>query len=483
MLTQETLKKIARFKRHYRPGRNQLCLCGSEEKYKRCCAPLIDKKHSGEDLLRQAGEYFKRQNYPEAEKYFRAHLTQYLIWYKEHTEPLFQHDPKAAEWIVSVDIEAIIGIALSLSKTLHKLGKDKKIIVIFRQLAVFKINPIYCFYIDCQKAFWTMPKSNKYVAHGLLDRHGISVIESVPMTDTGIMSLSMFLDQEYCYLPAHVALMILEKILGQAISPFQRADLLTKKIRVALLQDDVALAKSAATNLLDVIKTLFPENSKPADRATLQSIAEAYHISAVALEENKYYHRAITVCKEALKEQSLDPEYDASLHYLISKAYAGLGDHTKSIDLLHCAIKKHQQQVYWLDLAQELLVIKKIDESYEALMHIEYPALPEPLKIDYVTYEAHIAAIKNDRALASTSQAELEAIKVSGPYFQLLINSTKAILSDFSARNQEVSIFSKARIFISKYIILQPNFCGIGINLNEIIKPKEESLHQKKELT
>ena len=197
---------------------------------------------------------------------------------------------------------------------------------------------------------------------------------------------------------------------------------------------------------------------------------------------HKYYHRAITVCKEALKEQSLDPEYDASLHYLISKAYAGLGDHTKSIDLLHCAIKKHQQQVYWLDLAQELLVIKKIDESYEALMHIEYPALPEPLKIDYVTYKAHIAAIKNDRALARTSQAELEAIKVSSPYFQLLINSTKAILSDFSARNQEVSIFNKARIFISKYIMLQPNFCGIGINLNEIIKPKEESLHQKKEL-
>ncbi len=459
-----------------------MCLCGSEEKYKRCCAPLIDKKHSGEDLLRQAEECFKRRNYSEAEKYFRAHLTQYLIWYKEHTEPLLQHEPKAAEWILPVDIEAIIGIALSLSKTLHKLGKDKKIIVVFRQLAAFKISPIYCFYVDCQKAFWTMPKSNKSIKHGLLDIHGISVIESVPMTATGIMSLSMFLDQEYCNLPAHIALMILEKILGQDISPFQRVDLLTKKIRVALLQDDAALAKSAATSLLDVIKTLYPENINPADRATIQSIAEAYHISAVALEENKYHHRAITVCAEALKEQSLDPDYEASLHYLISHAYAGLGDHVKSIDSLHCAIKKHQQPVYWLDLAQELLVIKKTDESYEALLHIKYNALPEPLKIDYLTYKVHIAVIRNDRTLAKESQAELEAIKASGPYLQLLINSTRALLSNFSTQNQNLSILGKARTFISKYVVLQPNFCGIGINLNEIIKPKEQALHRKKEL-
>jgi len=476
LITQDLLKKVARYKKHYRPGRNQPCLCGSSKKYKHCCAILIDAKHSSGDYLKLASTSYGQNDFPKAEKFYRAHLTQYLIWYKEHTEPLLARDQKAADELLTTDIEAITEIAISLAKALHQQQKQKDISALFKALSAIKINSAFAFYIDCQKSFWATTKSTR-AQDSFLKKHGISVIESIPLTSTGILSLSIFLDEDYYKAPAHLVLMVLEKILTHTSSAPQRLELLTKKTRIALLQNDTGLAQSAAKAILGTLDSDFK------DKTILGAIttADAYYIAGIALEEASCHKKAISICTEALKTK--EPEdISSSLHYLISKAYAGMEDHKKSIEALHQAINIKPSLEYWLDLAQEHLILGDTDEAYKFLSNIKQASLPEPLKVDFITYKAHIAVKRKDLPLAREAERELEDLKVAGPYFQLLIGATKRLLSDFSSQKEDLSIFVRARSFIAKYLILQPNFFGIGINLNEVLKPDEPSIHRKKEL-
>lgn len=106
----------------YKIGRNSPCPCRSGRKFKNCCASSFDKNQ-----LIKALSLYKNGDFLNAEKYFRHHLTQYIIWHHEHTIPFILHDPLNASELFNLDIDAVIEIITFIANCLYHQNKNEEI--------------------------------------------------------------------------------------------------------------------------------------------------------------------------------------------------------------------------------------------------------------------------------------------------------------------------------------------------------------------
>ena len=73
-------------------------------------------------------QYLYSQNkYKEAEEAYRAWLTQYIIWHKEHTIPFVKDRPEEADQMLLMDIEAIISILYFIINCMYHQNKQEEI--------------------------------------------------------------------------------------------------------------------------------------------------------------------------------------------------------------------------------------------------------------------------------------------------------------------------------------------------------------------
>ncbi len=83
---------------------------------------------------------------------------------------------------------------------------------------------------------------------------------------------------------------------------------------------------------------------------------------------------------------------------------------------------------------------------------------------------------ENDRELAEQVQHQLAGMHVTAPIFKEMISENRIALMEMLASGKDsTTILKSFRKAISKYLLLQPNFFGLGVNINELIKPKEHT--------
>lgn len=115
-------KNMGKHRKKYELGRNDLCLCKSGKKFKNCCEKPLSEK-----LFKNANMLFNKKDFHNAEIAFRAWLTQYIIWYNEHTLPFTKVDPEEAKEITDIDIKALVSICFSITKCYKELNEFDKI--------------------------------------------------------------------------------------------------------------------------------------------------------------------------------------------------------------------------------------------------------------------------------------------------------------------------------------------------------------------
>ena len=77
-----------------------------------------------------ADHLYNQKNYGEADGAYRAWLTQYVIWYNEHTIPLVKDRPVEADALLIIDIEAVVSLLYFIMRCLYLQGKTKEIDVL-----------------------------------------------------------------------------------------------------------------------------------------------------------------------------------------------------------------------------------------------------------------------------------------------------------------------------------------------------------------
>ena len=110
------------------------------------------------------------------------------------------------------------------------------------------------------------------------------------------------------------------------------------------------------------------------------------------------------------------------------------------------------------------------------LSQINEEEINDNFKLDYLQILAEIAIIEANHDNAREISSQLSKLKLSIPVFSELRNSIRtSLLEMLSAKNSSKGILHRFRESVSRYLILQPNFFGVGINLNEIIKPRNKN--------
>lgn len=103
-------------------SRNSLCPCRSGKKFKHCCANTLST-----DIKYKYHEFFKAKQYARALRAYRAFLTQYIVWYNEHTVPFVKDRPLEADSLLCIDIDAVIETVHGITSCFHNLGKTDEI--------------------------------------------------------------------------------------------------------------------------------------------------------------------------------------------------------------------------------------------------------------------------------------------------------------------------------------------------------------------
>ncbi|MFQ1847691.1 SEC-C metal-binding domain-containing protein [Aeromonas veronii] len=89
----------------YQPPLNSQCLCGSGLKFKRCC--LGENDIACSRSINKAKELIKEKDYKNALKYVRHGITNYSILHKTNTEPYIRSQNEGVLKLLDIDIKAL----------------------------------------------------------------------------------------------------------------------------------------------------------------------------------------------------------------------------------------------------------------------------------------------------------------------------------------------------------------------------------------
>ncbi|MBD3343747.1 MAG: hypothetical protein GF401_01640 [Chitinivibrionales bacterium] len=110
------------------------CLCHSGKKYKLCCRRYVEDKS-----YERATDLHRTGKYRQAERAYRAWLTQYTMWYNEHTVHFAAGRPKDAEKWIEMERKALLEICCNLANSMLMQGKlDEAIDMLNKSSAIME---------------------------------------------------------------------------------------------------------------------------------------------------------------------------------------------------------------------------------------------------------------------------------------------------------------------------------------------------------
>ena len=220
---------------------------------------------------------------------------------------------------------------------------------------------------------------------------------------------------------------------------------------------------------------------KENDFLALYSIAEYYEVrSLLDIDLND----EVTAIEYYTKLLPLLGDSDKSfvyIHHKIGLLSSNIGHYNDAIKHLTTVYSLTQTQYAAIDLAFAFVSTDDIDSAMNYLNKIDINQMDDDLKFDYYRCFSTIALVKEDYDLAKNTIQNIGNLKITLPIFQNQANDIKITLLDMLTNKKPAKhLLSKLREIISKYLILQPNFFGLGINLNAIISPKDPNDFKKK---
>jgi len=444
--------------RRWKIDRNSPCPCGSGRKYKKCCSLTLNT-----DLKDRAYELYDEKNYEEAKRGFRAFLTQYIIWYHEHTLPMLKDDPEAAAEILMVDIEAIVSIVEGIARCLDNQEKRQEVAEFLENASDIVDDLVFKFYIASSRATWFATYNEFEQARGVLKDFSSMDITRIPMTKNGQRALRVFLDLLWAELPLPFGLSIVDNLLKNMLDPTDQIALLTQKSLMHLLDLDITNANAAideALSKIDDVKT----TDQSEHELSLFVIADAYHAKGLISKDNKFRLKAIESYNELI---SFFPEDLASMAWVyqrIGQNYDSMLEPRKAKDCLISSLELNQSIVAIIDLANTLVQLDETDEALSYLGRIDAQEIPNDLMLDYLNVQAEIAAKKKDFSLAKEVYSQLSGLELSAPLWRKVRDEIRSALSEMQVGK------ARSRSFIKEIKRVDPPMRRIP---NKIPGPKD----------
>ena len=452
---------------YHEPGRNEPCICGSGLKFKKCCINAYSS-----DASKQFRDTYNEGKFDIALTYARRHFTWYALCHKAHTVPMVEARHPGFHTILKIDIEALEELLDNIHLCYFKLGLSDK----FPDVIEHVKNVIHDIRWDAKIAYtyalWnTVDNDNDEAAYDSLKTIDIETCQDPKI-------LALYLQVTPCRHTLLESVDILDRILANTRSESYRLQYsVLKGIKYYMAcqsEDGTAIIEEAIERF-----TQLPEEEKSSyGRLHLAHVLELYGKFKGRHELFEESKQNTLELIETAESANYSDSYKAGLYKLLGDCHEDLEDYSAAIQSYNASLEADSSELTKVFLSRSLCLSGDLNESRTLLVSINSDFLDDPGTFDLAISWSILAVKSLAKADLEEAKRRIKAVEATDPFFTQLRDGILIELLEAQPKSEP----SRIRKFISslsRYVILNPNFFGIGININRIIEDAESVTQDK----
>ncbi|RYG98841.1 MAG: hypothetical protein EON58_05880 [Alphaproteobacteria bacterium] len=450
----------------FRPEPKSLCLCGSGMKFRDCCKDGL----LGTDIGAAWRDCAEAKKWLQMVKCIRADVTQYTIWHLSHTAPAIRARPELRHArLMTIDIEALADYVELLMWGYARLGWQAKLPVVLERLKGNIDDPRWLAKIAYQRGICALWRGNRALA-----AKEIEIIGPITAAHEDVDLLQIQLDLHGPSMGLSERLAFYNRIAELSTS---RPDKIQYGAALAfelLMASDPKGARSKFAEVTSLAREM--EEEKPLSMAGETWFCKALEGLAIIEQDKSLFEEIVTRLRGLLAEHdSLTPAGHAGLLRSIGDAQRYGGQYDEAIRSYQASFSALPDQVVRTFEAECQLRLGHVDAAYKLIRAIPIDDLDGPERADHAFTYFYVALARRDQRSLNDARELLKAAKTPQPFFetqrlQHIVKIGEAIEAIQKDRPlPEAGPMLTGLKALSRYIQLQPNFCGIGLNLNNII--------------
>lgn len=452
---------------YHEPGRNKPCICGSGLKFEKCCAGVYSSRAS--KLFRNA---FNVGDYKDALVHARNHFTWYALSHKAHTIPLLEANRNAGENLLRIDIEALAELLDNLHLCYYRLGRSDEFLDVIERVRNVVLDRRWDAKIAYTRGLWYLvDKHDKDVAFTALQS-----IDLQTCHDPDILSL--YLQVCPTGLTFTESIEIIDRILTNTRKESVRLQYrVLKAVKYYLVCQQADADKLFEEAILEF--AALPEEKK----SSYGKLQFAYALETYGKASNRQdiLEQGREVVRELIheaEEEHYSESYVADLHKLLGDCEEGLRKHHDAIAAYSISLEKNPSHLTKVFLARSVCSNGECNDARELLESIDDNLLEEPGQFDLAISWALLAATSLVAGDIGEAKKRLKVIVTHDPLFIQLRDRWMIDLLEAKPESESGRILKLIRS-LNKYVILNPNIFGLGININRIIDDVESATQNK----
>lgn len=446
------LKPRSNYLKQYEPRAKMPCLCGSGQKFKKCCAAEYDTPAKFKEF-----EAYKSGQFGEALKKCRLNITWYILCHKAHTVPFLESETEASKELFQIDIEALASLVDLLLSCYEQTGKHKKFPQALDALQNAITDARWYDRIAYFRALWCLFDN----ADDSMIYHELKKISDLENTkDVDVLTLYLQVCPEKSF---SESIEIIDRILSASPSRGISLQYQTLKgVQYFLLKDN-----DTAKSIIDTAVAKFKaEGLDNASFYELGMLAQSLHVLGQITDNKSYVAESQIHFKKMLEFQGIKPAGTAMIYSNLGHSFLFDGKPAEAKDYFIKSLEIDSTEITKVFLGKSWLHLQEFDNAEKTLSQINTSNMDEREKYDFSVAWAILALETKKTDLLIKAKTLLNEVKPEGPLFKdikdaLLSDMQRVINGDYSG---------KILKFISRYLHLQPNFFGLGVNINNILE-------------
>lgn len=450
----------------FAPDPKSLCPCGSGVRFQNCCKGRLPGFNNGKKW-RQAAE---QKRWADMVRHLRADVTQYTIWHLSHTAPAVAAKPELRNAkLMKIDIEALSDYVENLMWGYSRRGWVKRLPDVLDRLTRNIDDPRWRAKIAYHRGICALWQKDRERAI-----REIAALQPITPEHDDVDLLQIHVDLHGQNMGMMERLAFFDRIRTIATSHSDKLQYGGARAFSILLSGDEDGARRAFDEVIALGRELEAETP-------LSATAETWLC------------RALEGAAILSREQTLFAEIDARLMRQLEKADAWtttgrasilrtLGDCRRYGGAFAEAIKAYRASDELL-AAPELRTFEaecelrrgNPDEAFRLIRAVSVHKLALPERADHAFTSFYIALARGDKSSLRDARELLKAAKMPQPYFEIqrlqhIVTIGEALEAlDADKSLPELNPIMAGLKRVSRYVMLQPNWNGIGINGNLII--------------
>lgn len=442
------------------PDLDSNCLCGSGLKFKDCCKLFLETK---EDYS-YSRRLFNDGKYLQALENERALFTEYVMKHKRHLKICLLGYP--LDLYLKTDVAVLAEDLAFISQCYMALNRKNDFLDVLDS-----VSDVIQFKLWNEKI---LAIKSAYLAFALdqmdLAKTELKKIDSLnKIDDYDLLAVYLHIngDQLSIFESSEICKYIIEK---SPCSTMKLKYSFSLGVKLHLMGDN-----QKALDIMSDALSKFDEKKNLQESVYKEFVlGDCKYFFGVVTKEKKYLLEAVEHFEKSLSSELYNNIGEAEVLSSIASSYFYLKDYCTAKAFFLKSLEKNKSNKVTIDLSRTLLKLEMTDEAKKFLDEIDEDTLSGEEWYDYVLQLADISLFSDNFELAKETYHLLDYLEIKEPYFREIRDEMKQILLLYLS-DKDKSALTKLRSLIDKFgtriwnsLILQPNYHGLGIDLKKL---------------